>query len=34
MSTPPGKHTPAAVGHASLPSNMAVEIEVLLELKE
>ena len=29
-----GKHARAAVGHNSLPSNIAVEIEVILELKE
>lgn len=28
-----GKHARAAVGHASLPSNIAVEIEVIVELK-
>ena len=29
-----GKHARAAVGHVSLPSNIAVEIEVVVELKE
>ena len=29
-----GKHARAAVGMASLPSNIAVEIEVIVELKE
>lgn len=29
-----GKHARAAVGMASLPNNMAVEIEVIVELKE
>ena len=29
-----GKHARAAVGHASLPFNMAIEIEVTLELEE
>jgi enamine deaminase RidA (YjgF/YER057c/UK114 family) len=28
-----GKHARAAVGHVSLPNNMAVEIEVIVELK-
>lgn len=29
-----GKHARAAVGHCSLPSNIAVEIEVVVELEE
>ena len=29
-----GKHARAAVGHTSLPSNLAVEIEVIVELEE
>lgn len=29
-----GKHARAAVGHVSLPSDIAVEIEVVVELKE
>lgn len=29
-----GKHARAAVGHTSLPFNMAVEIEVIVELEE
>lgn len=29
-----GKHARAAVGHATLPSNIAVEIEVIVELEE
>lgn len=29
-----GKHARAAVGHCSLPSNIAVEIEVIVELEE
>ena len=29
-----GKHARAAVGHVSMPSNIAVEIEVVVELKE
>ena len=29
-----GKHARAAVGHASLPFNMAIEIEVTVELEE
>ena len=29
-----GKHARAAVGHASLPSNIAIEIEVIVEMKE
>ena len=29
-----GKHTRAAVGHVSLPSNIAIEIEVVVELLE
>lgn len=29
-----GKHARAAVGHASLPSNIAIEIEVIVEVKE
>lgn len=29
-----GKHARAAVGHVSLPSNIAVEIEVIVELEE
>ncbi len=29
-----GKHTRAAVGHVSLPSNIAIEIEVVVELAE
>ncbi|TRO64006.1 RidA family protein [Christiangramia sabulilitoris] len=29
-----GKHTRAAVGHCSLPSNIALEIEVIVELEE
>ena len=28
-----GKHTRAAVGHTSLPNNIAVEIEVTVELE-
>lgn len=29
-----GKHARAAVGHTSLPSNIAIEIEVIVELEE
>lgn len=29
-----GKHARAAVGHASLPSNICIEIEVIVELEE
>lgn len=29
-----GKHARAAVGHVSLPSNIAIEIEVIVELEE
>ncbi len=29
-----GKHARAAVGHATLPFNIAIEIEVIVELKE
>lgn len=29
-----GKHARAAVGHCALPSNIALEIEVIVELKE
>lgn len=29
-----GKHARAAVGHASLPNNIAVEIEVIVEIEE
>ena len=29
-----GKHARAAVGHCSLPSNIAIEIEVIVELEE
>jgi enamine deaminase RidA (YjgF/YER057c/UK114 family) len=29
-----GKHARAAVGHVSLPFNIAVEIEVIVELEE
>ena len=29
-----GKHARAAVGHASLPSDIAIEIEVIVEVKE
>ena len=29
-----GKHARAAVGHASLPSNIAIEIEVIVEIKK
>ncbi|HEY9184188.1 MAG TPA: RidA family protein [Salegentibacter sp.] len=29
-----GKHARAAVGHVSLPSNIAIEIEVVVELEE